>query len=106
MATPDSYIRQISELDIAIKRNREQGKKLREQKSLAQSRLYAYMVRHGMEEYQGIKVNKIKPPLKTKRKSNKRRREDGIRLFHQVGIPDPESFWNEFQGTQKILPDV
>jgi hypothetical protein len=101
MSNPDAYIRQIHELDAAIKRNIDHGRKLRQQREQVNLRLYNYMQRHHLEEYGGIRIKAVSPKTRMKRKSMKQKKKEAVELFTQIGIPDPDGFWLEFQSTQK-----
>lgn len=100
MTTPAGYLRQIKELDQALKRYNLKTKELREKKKLAQHRLYKYMARRELDEYEGIRISSIAPKEKKIRKKAKDKKQDAIRLFAEAGIPDPVSFWDDFQSTQ------
>jgi hypothetical protein len=99
----DVYCRELKNIEAALKRSNEQVKQLRAKKKLNQERLYTYMVRHGLEEYEGYKLSKITPRPKVIRKKAKDKKADAISLFSQVGIPDPEDFWATLQSSQKPI---
>ena len=42
----------------------------------------------------------IKQYKKSQAKKAKDKKQDAIRLFAEAGIPDPVSFWDDFQSTQ------
>jgi len=99
----DAYVSKIKTLDETIKRYNKLLKKLREQKKESQGHLYAYMVRRSLDEYKGIKLAKIAPKEAPIRKKQKDKKNDAIQLFNEIGIPDPEGFWHDFQETQKVV---
>lgn len=101
-STADSYVRQIKDVDAALKRLNAQAKELRKKKKEAQTRLHAWMVKNGVDEYGQIPAKKIAPKTPVKRKPVKKKKEDAIRLFSQIGVNDPEELWEEFQRTQKL----
>jgi hypothetical protein len=98
---PDAYIREIESINDALKRLNTHAKTLREKKKVTTNHLYSWMKNHDIDEYNGIKIEKIKPKEKKFRKKEKDKKEDAIRLFTEIGIPDPEGFWSEFRETQK-----
>ena len=98
----DGYVHEIKSLRKEIKRLNGSLKVLRDQKNLAECRLYQYMKKNGIEKLDGITINSIKPrdeQLPRKKKSEKKR--DAVELFQQIGVTDPEGLWIEFQATQK-----
>jgi len=99
----EAYVKSIAELKREISRLNSEIKKMREHKKLMQLSLYDWMNRNNLDEYNGIKKIKLLPkdPLPKKKLSQKK--EDAIKLFRNAGIPDPESFYVEYQRTQKIL---
>lgn len=106
MSTGEGYVRQIKDIDSALKRMNEQTKTLRSQRNQAKQRLYQWMKARGYEEYEGYNLNKIVPKPKVPRKKAKEKKEDAMKLFKEIGVNDPEELWTAFQNTQKyITPD-
>ena len=102
MATSDGYIHEIKSLRKEIKRLNGNLKGLRDQKTLAEDRLYKYMKQNGIDKLDGITISSIKPQserLPRKKKSEKKR--DGVELFKEIGVADPEGLWIDFQATQR-----
>jgi len=98
----DGYVHEIKSLRNEIKRLNASLKVLRDQKNLAEGRLYQYMKKNGVEKLDGITINSIKPrseQLPRKKKSEKKR--DAVELFQQIGVSDPEALWADFQATQR-----
>lgn len=104
-STADAYLRQLSEIDAALKRHKEQTKILTQKKKETHGRLAKWMEANGYETYGHVKLVKIKPREPAKRKPAKQKKEDALRLFSTIGVNDPESLWEEFQRTQKIVKD-
>lgn len=100
-STADSYVRQISDIETAIKRLNKQTSELRKKKKEAEVRLHSWMVKNGIEEYSNIKIKKVTPKPKAKRKPAKKKKEDTIRLFTEIGINDPEEMYEALQRIQK-----
>ena len=96
-----SYVKELASLDTEIKRLNKVRKSLNEQRKLCKQRLYEYMKSRNMEEFEGVKIEKITPKTTAKRKPEKQKRKDAINLFNEIGIPDPEDFFNKFIQTQK-----
>ena len=97
------YVDEIKKLEKEIKRTNEYLKKLRERKKVCESNLYKIMEKNNEEELFGVKINKVKPKEKKIRKKASDKKKDAINLFYEIGIPDPKSFWEEFQKTQKVI---
>ena len=100
-STADSYVRQISDIEIALKRLNKQTADLRKKKKEAEGHLHNWMVKHGVDEYSNIKIKKVTPKPKAKRKPAKKKKEDTIRLLADIGVNDPEELWNTIQSLQK-----
>lgn len=98
---PDSYVKEIQSIKEELKRINSHAKKLREQKKAAEKRLYQYMKNNDLPKYEGITIKSITPKEAKPRKPAKAKKSDAINLFYQIGVPDPESFWDEFQQTQR-----
>ena len=106
----DSYLREIHTLDIEIKRSNDRAKSLRMQKQTAKTHLYNYMKRHNLQQVQDgtkvITINQCLPPkARAKAKPKKLRVQEAIDLFRMAGIPNPDSFYEEFEATQKAKRD-
>ena len=99
MAT--AYVREINSIDQELKRLRAHIKELTTQRLRAQTHLHQYMVRHQLDEVEGIKLTKITPKPKTIRKSLKEKKQAALELCLEVGINDPDLFWEQWQKTQK-----
>jgi Asp-tRNA(Asn)/Glu-tRNA(Gln) amidotransferase B subunit len=106
MAYIDAYSREVININIELRKMNERSKLLREQRSKAMERLYKYMVDNDLESI-GEDPNKITrkqcapPKPRNKLKPKKQRDNDAIELCRITGIPDPETFFEEFKKTQK-----
>jgi hypothetical protein len=105
MSDGDAYARQLVNIESALKRCNESAKNLRNQRLQVKERFYNWMARKELEEYSGYKREKIKPKAKATRKKKDEKRKDAFSLFMEVGIPDPEDFWERFQATQKLVKE-
>lgn len=96
----------LKNMNAEIKRLNTQLKIMREEKKKTEERLYNWMTKRGIDDYCGFKRDRIKPKEKTilKRKPKKQKIEDALKLFRDAGIPDPEEFYMQYQGTQKAIP--
>lgn len=103
MTTPEGYVRQILSIEEALKRHNKQVKDLRQKQKLAKTRLYEWMKARGIDDYEGYSIKKIEPRPKIPRKKAKEKKEDALRLFSEVGVNDPEEFWEALQRTQKVI---
>lgn len=100
MAHPDGYVNEIESLNKEIKRLNAHLKSLREQRKTAQTHLYEYMVAHNLEKYNNITLKSVTPRQRKQRKPEKKKKEDAINLFRDIGVNDPEDFWLQFKATQ------
>ena len=100
------YVKELKTLNEEIKRLNIEKKNMQIEKKNTEMRLHDWMSRSHIDEYEGYKKEKLRPKEKQKfiRKKKKEKVEDAMRLFRNIGIPDPETFWLEFQGTQKNIP--
>jgi len=101
-SSADSYVRQIKDIDSALKRLNTQSAELRKKKKEATHRLYVWMEKNNVESYSTFNIKKIAPKQRAKKKPPKKRREDAITLFSSIGVNDPETLWEEFQKTQQL----
>ena len=100
----DRYVKQLQDLDSTIKRLNKTISDARKKKKDTQKHLYAWMVKNNVDKLGGYTVKKIAPKLhKAKRKPPKQKKEDALKLFNEIGITDPEAFWEEFEKTQKVI---
>lgn len=99
----DGYIKEIESIKKELKLLSERRKALTQRKQKLEKGLYDVMRRNQMEIYQGYKKAKLQPkPTSTApRKKKKEKYNDAIRLFTEIGVPDPEGFYEQFQKTQK-----
>ena len=102
----DRYIQQLSQIDATLKRINSQAAELRKKKKDIQGHLHTWMVKNGHEKYGAYSVSKIAPKPPAKRKPAKAKKMDALALFQQVGIDDPEQFWEELSRTQKTVIEV
>lgn len=102
----ERYVKQLADLDATLRRLNSKTSELRKKKKEVQTHLHAWMVRHHHDMYEGYSVEKISPKAKSKRKPAKAKKQDALALFQQVGIDDPERFWEEFTKTQKVVVDA
>lgn len=99
---PDAYIKEIHSIDTEIKRLAVHTKGLREQRAKNMNSLYIYMSNNKIDkigEGKGaITIKQCGPrDNKKKMKPKKQRREDSIEKLRERGIPDPESFYEEYE---------
>jgi hypothetical protein len=100
----EAYVRQLKDLASAMARHTAEIKKIREKQKEAKARLAEWMERNSHDEYHGYKLSKIKPKPKVPKKTQKDKKRDAIHLFNEIGVPDPNDFWDRFQETQKYIP--
>lgn len=98
---PNGYIAEINSISVELKRLELKTKQLREQKRVAQGRLYDYMYQNDLKEYGGITAKSIAPKPKKNTKTKEEKKDDAIALLRENGIPNPDSFYEEFLKTQK-----
>ena len=100
----DKYAKSLDLINKELKRLNSEKKKLYIEKKKIEKTLYENMKYNNIEKFQGYKRDKLQPITKDKiiRKKKTEKEKDAIKLFYQIGIPDPENFYKEFQMTQKI----
>lgn len=101
MRRAEGYANEISSIQKEMKRLQSQIKNLREQKKNAESHLYKYMSSTGINKIQTITIKSITPKEKVIRKKKADKVRDAIQLFEDIGVPDPERFYQDFLETQK-----
>lgn len=101
MSRGDSYVREIAGYTKELARLKKERDKWMANKKLAEKHLYEYMVQMNLERVGDITKKSIAPKDKQPRKPKSAKKRDAINLFHKIGVPDPDSFWREFERTQK-----
>lgn len=97
-----SWVAEINNIEREEKHHREALKRLRERKAQPKQALYRFMARHGYNEYGGITLKRVAPAAARRpRKPAREKRSDAVRLFREIGVPDPVGFYDEFMRTQK-----
>jgi hypothetical protein len=97
-----AVIGEVSNIRKEIYRLNQHVKTLRNLKSGRESILYDFMSAKDIKNLEGITFASVRP--RPKRKPIKEKRRDAYELFEEEGIPDPESFWDRLQRTQKYVP--
>jgi hypothetical protein len=102
----EGYLQEINSINTELQRLNSHTKSLKLQKSRAMKGLYNYMIAHNLEKVgegkNTITLKKCTPSEPRKKSKPKpQRKEDAINLFREVGIPDPERFYIDFEKTQK-----
>ncbi len=106
MSSGERYVKQLADIDSTLKRLNSKTTELRKKKKEVQLHLHTWMVRHNHDKFEGYSVAKIAPKAKPKRKPASKKKQDALVLFQQVGIDDPERFWEEFTRTQKVVDNA
>lgn len=95
-------VRSLKDVTDALKRQNKSVKDLRERKKKYETELLEWMDKMGVQEYEGIKREKLCPQRKPRKKASDKDK-DAIALFEKVGITDPYTLLAEFKKTQKYL---
>lgn len=95
----DAYVRQIEILDRELAKLNSRTRDLRQKRANSKEKLSKWMERHALEEYQGYKREKL-VPKKIVRKKAKEKERDAIKLFEDLGAPNPRELWLELKKTQ------
>lgn len=98
-----SYINEIKSIDKELKRISVHTSNLRIRKKEIEQNLYNYMKDHNINELEGVKITKLCSKKIRKKPSEKKR--DALALFREVGIPNPDEFWDSFISTQKVISE-
>ena len=99
-----TYVASINRINESIKRQNEVIKKLREQRKNYEAKLFVFMEKNKMEEYEGIKIDKIRPKEKTEKKKAREKREETVRLFSKIGVDDPDELFKLTESIRKSKP--
>ena len=105
MNKAESYAAEIERLDDEIKRLNTRVKNLKEQRKERRTLLYNHMEKNGIQKCKKITINSVRPKEQTKRKPESQKKQDAILLFQEVGIENPEKFYQDFKETQKYKSD-
>ena len=98
-----SYAKNICDIDRSLKRITESAKKLRTNKKIYQDKLYAFMVKNNLDEYEfnGLTFKAAKlAPKKLKAKPAAMKKEELLSLYANIGVDIPDELLKQ---TQEIL---
>lgn len=106
MKSYEGYMCELNTIDAELKRINEHAKNLRLQRTRVLGALYRYMCSNNLEKVsygkRDISIKQCAPREKRiAAKPKKEKKRDAIELFRDMGIPNPEKFYIEFEGTQK-----
>jgi len=102
MNRAESYKAEIESLKCEMTRLRKIVKELLEQKKIKELHLYNHMKRNDIEKVGKISIKSITPKGPAIPKKNAAQKKgDAIKLFYEIGAPDPEQLWRDYQKTQK-----
>lgn len=95
----------LRSIDIRIKCLNKELRDLREQKRKLTADLVHYMKDHNLEKLEEFELSKLVPKKrivkeKVAKKTPTQKKKDGIQLIKQIGIVNPEQFYNELLKTQ------
>jgi hypothetical protein len=107
MRSYEGYLYELNTIDTELKRINEHAKNLRLQRTRVLGALYRYMCSNNLEKVsygkKDITLKQCTPREKRgPTKSKKEKKHAALELCREVGIPDPERFYKEFEDTQKI----
>lgn len=107
MKSYEGYLYELGTIDTELKRINDHAKNLRLQRTRVLGALYRYMCANNLDKVSnGRKDITLKQCTPREKKSGgtkpkKQKKQDAIELFRDAGIPNPERFYEEFEGTQK-----
>lgn len=103
MSGAGAYVYEINSINDELSRIAQRSKELRAQKKVAETRLADYMESRGLEEFQGIKLAKIRPAKRMMGKilPKPKRRAMAINILAEQGIPDAVALWEQLEEIQK-----
>nr|QBK87092.1 MAG: uncharacterized protein LCMAC103_04360 [Marseillevirus LCMAC103] len=96
-----AWIAEINNIEARKRVLRKEIKALTERARRPKQALHEFMTRNGYGQYGGVKLTKVAPGVRRPRKRPADKKADAIALFHDIGIPDPRAFYDQFQRTQK-----
>lgn len=103
MSRGDAYVREIQNYTQEIVRLKTERDKLIAKRKLAERHLYDFMVQMGVDRVGTVTKKSVTPKQPTHRKKLSDKKRDAIKLFYQIGAPDPEELYERFRQTQKII---
>lgn len=95
--------KEISDIDNELKRLSKISKDLRNQKKRAQEQLRQHMERYNVDKIEKVTLKSLQPKTRAPLKPKKKRKQDAIQLFREIGAPNPEELWEDFQRTQRVI---
>lgn len=107
MDTGKSYSHSLKSINEEIKRLNQRLASLRIEKMNTERRFKKWQRMNGLDEYDGYKREKLcknddRPKMARLKKQEKV--DVAVRLFREVGVPDPEGLYNELVEVQKPRP--
>ena len=97
-----TYVDEINNIESEMKRLRKRLKQLREFKMAPSKALHRYMVTNNLKIYKGIKIEKITPTPKIRKKLPSQKKRDALIFFRDAGVGNPETFYQQYLLTQKM----
>lgn len=97
-----SYANALKSVNSELKRLKDEAKRLKVEKVNTERRLYRWLKANNETSFEGFTLEKLKPKAPVKRKKKADKINDGIALLREIGVPDPETFYEEFLKTQKV----
>lgn len=90
----------IQQINKEIARLNKCIKELKQQKSKFELALFDFMIKNNLKEYEGIKIDKIIPKPKVKKKTKRLKKNNAMKWLYKIGITNPEEFWENFTKAQ------
>lgn len=111
MKSYEGYMCELNTIDIELKRINDHAKNLRLQRTRVLGALYRYMCANNLDKVsygkRDISIKQCTPrEKKITAKPKKEKKRDAIELFRDMGIPNPDKFYQEFEETQKRAPNT
>jgi hypothetical protein len=106
MRSYEGYLYELNTIDTELKRINEHAKNLRLQRTRVLGALYRYMCSNNLDKVSyGKKDITLKQCTPREKRgptiSKKEKKKNALELYREVGIPDPERFYKDFENTQK-----
>ena len=101
-----NYVAEMQNIDEELRRMRARSRQLQVRKKVLAQTLHDFMHRHNYAEFKGVRLKSIAPRPRRRRKPKREKRRDGVTLLRDIGVPDPERFYDQFSNTQRYEPQA
>jgi hypothetical protein len=105
-AVMDSWIRQMADIETAIRNLNSKLKELRSKKKSFEKKIYDRMQKRGMSKYGNITLKKVTPKAKSQRKKASEKKKDALQVLSEIGVSNPDDLYQRIMATQKLVQSL